>query len=75
MEKAKNEIKLTVFTPSYNRMHTLVRTYESLCRQDCKEFIWLIIDDGSSDRTDEMVAEWQSRDNGFEIQYIYKEND
>lgn len=74
MEKAKNEIKLTVFTPSYNRMHTLVRTYESLCRQDCKEFIWLIIDDGSSDRTDEMVAEWQSRDNGFEIQYIYKEN-
>ena len=65
---------LTVFTPAYNRAHTLPRTYESLCAQDCKEFIWLIIDDGSVDNTSELVREWQSRDNGFEIQYIYKEN-
>lgn len=67
-------ILLTVFTPAYNRAHTLPRTYESLCRQDCKEFIWLIIDDGSSDNTAELVQQWQSKDNGFEIQYIYKEN-
>lgn len=74
MKKANSEILLTVFTPTYNRRHTLGRTYDSLCRQDCKDFIWMIIDDGSSDHTDEMVREWQSRDNGFEIQYIYKEN-
>ena len=65
---------LTVFTPAYNRAHTLPRTYESLCRQNCKDFIWLIVDDGSTDNTAELVRDWQSRDNGFEIQYIYKEN-
>lgn len=65
---------LTVFTPAYNRAHTLVRTYESLLRQDCKDFIWLIIDDGSKDNTGELVKKWQERDNGFEIRYIYKEN-
>ena len=65
---------LTVFTPAYNRAHTLVRTYESLLRQDCKDFIWLIIDDGSKYNTGELVKKWQERDNGFEIRYIYKEN-
>lgn len=46
---------LTVFTPTYNRKHTLPRTYESLCRQTCDDFDWLIIDDGSSDGTREWV--------------------
>lgn len=67
-------ILLTVFTPAYNRAHTLLRTYKSLLDQDCKDFIWLIIDDGSTDHTEELVREWQEKDNGFEIQYIYKEN-
>ena len=65
---------LTVFTPAYNRAHTLPRTYESLLKQNNKDFIWLIIDDGSSDNTEELVREWQSRENGFEIEYIKKEN-
>ena len=69
-----NEVLLTVFTPAYNRGHTLGRTYESMVRQDCKDFIWLIVDDGSADNTAQLVREWQSRDNGFEIRYIYKEN-
>lgn len=68
------EILLTVFTPAYNRAHTLGRTYESMLRQDCKDFVWLIVDDGSADNTAQLVKEWQSRDNGFEIRYIYKEN-
>ena len=46
---------LTVFTPTYNRKHTLPRTFESLCRQTCDDFEWLIIDDGSSDGTREWV--------------------
>lgn len=69
-----NEILLTIFTPAYNRAHTLPRTYESLVSQTCKDFIWLIIDDGSQDNTAELVKQWQARDNGFEIQYIYKVN-
>ena len=67
-------ILLTVFTPAYNRAHTLSRTYKSLLDQDCKDFIWMIIDDGSTDHTKELVREWQEKDNGFEIHYIYKEN-
>lgn len=67
-------VLLTVFTPTYNRAHTLMRTYKSLLDQSCKEFIWLIVDDGSNDNTAELVREWQTRDNGFEIRYIYKVN-
>lgn len=66
--------QLTVFTPTYNRAHTLSRTYESLKSQTCKDFIWLIIDDGSSDNTAELVKQWQALGNGFEIRYIFKEN-
>lgn len=65
---------LTVFTPAYNRAHTLPRTYESLCRQDCKDFVWLVVDDGSSDNTAALVRSWQEQENGFEIHYLYKEN-
>lgn len=65
---------LTVFTPAYNRAHTLPRTYESLLKQKCKDFIWLIVDDGSSDNTAELVKEWMKKENGFEIRYVYKVN-
>lgn len=67
-------VTLTVFTPAYNRAHTLGRTYESLRMQDCKDFIWMIVDDGSSDNTAELVDSWKKENNGFEICYIYKEN-
>lgn len=67
-------IKLTIFTPAYNRAHTLPRTYASLLGQDCKEFIWLIVDDGSSDQTGELVRRWQQENSEFEIRYIYKDN-
>ena len=46
---------LTVFTPTYNRVHTLPRLYESLCRQTLNVFDWLVIDDGSSDGTREWI--------------------
>lgn len=65
---------LTVFTPAYNRAKTLIRTYKSLKRQSCKEFVWLIVDDGSEDNTGKMVKEWQREENGFRIEYIYQEN-
>lgn len=64
---------LTIFTPAYNRAHTLVRTYESLCRQTCKDFEWLIVDDGSSDNTKEVVEEWIQQAL-IPIRYIYQEN-
>lgn len=46
---------VTVFTPTYNRKHTICRTYESLLRQTNHDFNWLVIDDGSSDGTREWI--------------------
>ena len=65
---------LTVFTPTYNRAHTLKRTYESLCRQTNKDFVWIIVDDGSTDNTKELVNEWISENILKDIRYCYKEN-
>lgn len=65
---------LTVFTPAYNRAYTLPRTYESMRTQKNTDFIWLIVDDGSSDNTAELVRQWQAEENDFEIRYVYKEN-
>lgn len=64
---------LTIFTPAYNRAHTIGRTYESLCRQTCKDFEWLVIDDGSTDNTRALVEEWIAEAR-ISIRYIYQEN-
>lgn len=67
------EKTLTVFTPAYNRAHTIGRTYESLCRQTCQDFKWLIVDDGSTDHTRELVESW-IQEKKIPIHYIYQEN-
>ena len=64
---------LTVFTPAYNRAHTLHLCYESLLRQTSTDFTWLIIDDGSTDNTKELVHGWIDL-NKISIRYYYKEN-
>ncbi len=74
MKKQNKSILLTVFTPAFNRAHTLIRTYESLKSQDCKDFIWLVVDDGSTDNTRELVNEWVNTEKEFVIRYVYKEN-
>lgn len=67
-------VSLTVFTPAYNRADLLPRCYESMKRQTCKDFIWMIIDDGSIDNTRDLVELWLKEKNDFRIQYYYKEN-
>ena len=69
----ENKYTLTIFTPAYNRAHTIGRTYESLCRQTCKDFEWLVIDDGSTDNTRQLVEGWIA-ENRIPIRYIYQEN-
>lgn len=65
---------LTVFTLTYNRAYCLNKCYESLLRQTSNDFEWLVVDDGSTDRTRELVAQWQSECKKFKITYLYKEN-
>ena len=60
---------ITIHTASYNRAYILGKAYESLREQTCKDFEWIISDDGSSDNTEELVKGWQKEDNGFEIIY------
>lgn len=64
---------LTVFTPTYNRAYLLPRLYESLCCQTLQDFVWLVIDDGSSDNTCELIKSFQTEDK-ISVEYIYKEN-
>lgn len=80
---------LSVFTPAYNRAHTLKRTFDSLCRQTSKDFCWVLVDDGSTDDTQTLVKSFFqaenfyltdnmfsgiSKDGSFNILYVYKEN-
>lgn len=62
---------LTIFTPTFNRAHTLHLCYESLKRQTCKDFKWMIIDDGSTDGTKEIVEKWKKED-VVPIHYIFR---
>ena len=64
---------ITVFTPTYNRAHTLTRAFESLQQQTVKDFEWLIIDDGSTDDTKNLVDEFAQKAD-FPIYYHWKEN-
>lgn len=65
---------LTIFTPTYNRAYCLPKAYEALKRQTSKDFEWMIIDDGSTDDTYDVVSGWLDKENGFPIRYVYKEN-
>lgn len=60
---------LTIFTPAYNRSDTLERTFRSLCRQAFTDFEWLIVDDGSTDGTEAMVASFAAH-SPFAIRYF-----
>lgn len=64
---------LTLFTPAYNRSATLPRLYESLLKQSCFQFEWLIVDDGSQDNTRELVRGFTG-EGKFLVRYVYKEN-
>jgi glycosyltransferase involved in cell wall biosynthesis len=64
-------ITFTVFTPTYNRAHTLSRVYTSLRAQTLGDFEWLICDDGSTDETGTLVERWR-REAPFPIRYLWQ---
>lgn len=73
MLQLHNKMTITVFTPTYNRAYIIGTLYESLKRQTCKEFEWLVVDDGSTDNTEELFREW-SKETSFPVRYIKQQN-
>ena len=67
-------MKITVFTPTYNRGYCLERLFKSLLDQTFKDFEWLIIDDGSTDNTEKLVENFQKSCKDFPIIYKKTEN-
>jgi len=63
----------TVFTPTFNRAHTIHRVYESLAKQTLTDFEWLIVDDGSTDETADLIEHWRS-EAAFPIRMYRQEN-
>ena len=66
-------MRFTIFTPTYNRKMLLNKLYKSLQNQTYKDFEWIIVDDGSTDDTGEIVKEFLKEEK-IDIQYYYKEN-
>ncbi|MBO5889770.1 MAG: glycosyltransferase family 2 protein, partial [Clostridia bacterium] len=65
---------ITIFTPTYNRCDLLMKLYESIKNQTVKDIEWIIVDDGSSDDTPNIIDNLIKEENEFEIKYFYKEN-
>jgi glycosyltransferase involved in cell wall biosynthesis len=65
--------RFTIFTPTFNRAHTLTRTFNSLLAQTYPDFEWLIIDDGSSDNTKDLISTFR-RKAPFAVRYVYQTN-
>lgn len=71
--KKVSDSLLTVFTPTYNRANTLPRLFESLVKQTCQEFEWVVIDDGSDDQTQQLIENFVQRA-GFPISFRTQTN-
>lgn len=68
------DMKITVFTPTYNRAYIIDRLYQSLRRQRFRDFEWLVVDDGSTDQTQALFAAWAEKETAFPIHYVRQEN-
>ena len=66
--------ELTIITPAYNRAALLKKCYLSLLEQTCFDFEWIVVNDGSTDATAEVMKAITAEQTPFPIQYIEKEN-
>lgn len=62
----------TVILPTYNRAKSILGSVESVLAQTLKDFELIIIDDGSTDNTSEILKPVLARDE--RVKYVYQEN-
>lgn len=70
----RDPIRITVFTPAYNRGYIIDKLYRSLQRQSFRNFEWVVVDDGSTDDTEQRMAEYMSEEKDFSVRYVKTTN-
>lgn len=65
---------ITIFTPTFNRCNLIDKLYQSLLEQTQKNFEWLVVDDGSTDGTENYFSNLLKQTHPFPIRYIKQEN-
>ena len=65
---------ITIMTPTYNRAYILGNAYNSLRNQSSFDFEWIIVDDGSTDDTEQIVMKWIAEEKNFSIIYEKQKN-
>lgn len=69
-----NSKRITVFTPTFNRAYIIENLYKSLQQQTFTNFEWLVVDDGSTDNTEQLFQSFINDNNTFVIRYYKQEN-
>ena len=67
----KNNINISIFTPTYNRCNTLIKLYESIKKQTYRNFEWILVDDGSSDKT-KKFSQLVEKEGKIKFTYFYQ---
>lgn len=68
------KVMLSIVTPTYNRAGLLKNCYQSLLNQTDKRFEWIVVDDGSTDNTAEVVTEFKKKQSDIDVIYVRKDN-
>lgn len=71
---SSEEKKLSIITPTFNRSYIINILYNSLKEQTCLDFEWVVIDDGSTDNTENVIKEWINNQPSFKIKYLKQKN-
>lgn len=68
------QYRFTVFTPTYNRGYIIRNVFESLKRQTFTDFEWIVVDDGSTDDTEDIIRLMKEEEVFFPITYVKTAN-